>query len=176
MPNNADNVFVSGGNGAIAHAPLGTSVPTDFYDALNQAFNEVGYVNEDGVTEKEGIESKKITAWQNGDTVRTVQTAHALTYELTMLERNDETIAIAYGNGNAASHKINGEAKVHEVYVIDCLDGNDVVRIVIPDGQVVDKKEVAYKGLEATAYGVTIEAYPDANGDKAFIYSGTDLS
>ena len=176
MANSAENVFVAGGNGAIAHAPLATTLPEAFDDALDNAFVAVGYISEDGVTEKQNRETKQIKAWQNGDVVRTVQTGHSLIYEFTMIERNEETLAMFYGATDPDAIEVSGAVLGHEAFVIEALDGSGIVRIVIPDGQITDTKEVAYKASDPAMFGVTIECYPDDDGVKSYIYSGTELS
>ena len=51
-PNNAQNVSVAKPKvgGAIFVAPLGTDLPTDATTALDAAFQNVGYISEDGLT------------------------------------------------------------------------------------------------------------------------------
>lgn len=169
MTQSAGNVMVAG-SGAIFHAPTGTTLPTSATTALNAALKEVGYVGDEGVIEAQGTETAKIKAWQNGDTVRTKQTGHDLTYKFTMIETNDETVGLFYGNGTRVSHAVKGTELPHEAYVVDVLDGDDTVRIVIPDGQVTERGEVVYKSDSAIAYPVTITCYPDATGVKAYKY------
>jgi hypothetical protein len=54
-------------------------------------------------------------------------------------------------------------------------DGSDLIRIVVPDGQVVERGDVVYKNDTPIGYQVTVTAYPDASGVKAYIYqSGPD--
>lgn len=172
MTQTAANVMVAG-SGAIFHAPLATTLPTTAFTALNAAFKDVGYVSEDGVTESQGAESNPIKAW-GGDTVRTVQTAHNVTYRFSMIETNDESVALFYGNGTAASHVINGDVLEHQEFVLDMLDGDAVIRIVIPDGQITERGEVVYASGGAMLYPVTITCYPDDSGNKAYKYIDAD--
>ena len=54
--------------------------------------------------------------------------------------------------------------------MLEVRDGAKTVRIVLPDAQITERGEVTYKTDEAVAYDVTITAYPDKNGVKAYIY------
>lgn len=172
MTQNAANVMVAG-SGAIFHAPTATTLPSDAFTALDAAFKDVGYIGEDGVTESQGAESSKVKAW-NGDSVRTVQTAHDASYKFSMLETNDESVALFYGNGTAASHVINGDVLAHQSFVLDMLDGDAVIRIVIPDGQITERGDVVYTAGGPMLYPVTITCYPDALGNKAYKYIDAD--
>lgn len=170
MAETAANVRV-GVNGAVYHAPTNTTLPTTATATRNVAFKHVGYVSEEGVKETQATETNQIKAW-GGDVVRKIQTSHDVTYQFTMLETNDETAAVFYGDGNtAASVEITGDQLGRESYVLEVLDGDHTIRIVIPDGQVTERGEIQYVSTDAVKYSVTITCYPDANGVKAYKYS-----
>ena len=75
-----------GVTGAVYVAPTGTTLPTDATTSLAVAFDDVGYISEDGVTETQDTDTNDIVAWQNGAVVRKIQTSHDLTYSFAMLE------------------------------------------------------------------------------------------
>jgi hypothetical protein len=79
--------------GAVYVAPSGTALPTDATTALPVAHEDVGFIHEDGVTETQDTDTNDIIAWQNGATVRKVQTSHDLMYAFTMLETSEVTLA-----------------------------------------------------------------------------------
>lgn len=170
MATTAANVRVAVSGGAY-HAPLGSTLPTDAETAVGVEFSEVGYVSEDGLVQAMEAETEDIRAWQNGDIVRKVQTSHDLTYQFSMLETTNETLSVYYGAevvGGAL--EIRGEQLPHKCWVFDILDGDNIVRVVLPDAQVTERGEVTYTNSEAVAYDVTITAYPDADGVKAYMY------
>ena len=175
MSNVAQNVRV-GTTGALSFGPLGTTLPTDAKAALNAALKDVGYLGPDGVTQAIESDVTDIKAWQNGDTVRKVQTSHDLTFQFVMLETNALSLKIYYADetATATAVKITGKQSPHNVMVIDVLDDKHTIRIVLPDAQVTERGEVVYQNEEATGYDVTVTAYPDANGVKAYIYLATD--
>ena len=169
----ATKMFVAG-TGRILHAPIATAKPTDATTALNVAFKEVGFVGENGVTEAEGVSENKIKAWQNAAVAKKVQTEHDLTYKFDLLEAgNDEVVKVVHGSGTFASHSITGAMPANEAFIIEAVDGAGIVRIVIPNGQVTELGERKYAANDAVVYPVTITAYPDASGVKAYKYKGT---
>jgi len=169
----AAKAFVAA-TGRILHAPVATAKPTDATTSLNAAFKEVGYIGEAGVTEAEGQSENKIKAWQDSAVVRKVRTEHDLTYKFDLLEAgNDEVIKLVHGSGTFASHTITGAALTNEALVIEAVDGASIVRIVIPNGQVTEVGERKYVAGEAVVYPVTVTAYPDTSGVKAYKYKGT---
>lgn len=172
--NVASNVTVGKPNrtGAIYWAPLGTTLPTSASAALNAAFDCLGYVSEDGVTNNNSPESDTVKAW-GGDTVLVLQTDRPDTFQLSLLEAmNDDVLTAIYGSGNVTvdgSGNITVKATADEItagcWVIDIvLKGNRAKRIVIPEGKISEIGDIVYKDDEAVAYPLTIMNVPDSNG------------
>lgn len=174
----AENVRVAV-TGAIYGAPSGTTLPTAVDTEPDGAFEELGYVSEDGVTQAIGSERNEIKAWQNGDVVRKVQTSHDVTYQLAFLETTPAVLEAYYGNyddsGGAgeAVVELRGDSGTRQAWILNVLDGDNKQRVVIPDGEVTDQGDVVYVNGEAIQYDVTITAYPDENGVKAYLYFET---
>ena len=176
----AANVRV-GVTGAVYVAPIATALPDDATTSLIAAYEDVGYIHEDGVTETQDTDTNDIIAWQNGATVRKVQTNHDLMYQFTMLETSEVTLREYYGNfaeagsvgaGDPADDKvvIDGAELPNRRWVLSVLDGIHTLRIVIPDGQVTERGDITYANDDAVGREVTITCYPDTNGNKAYIY------
>jgi len=170
-----------GVTGAIYTAPSGTTVPTTVAGATT-GFSQLGYVSEDGLVTSTSTDTNDIKAWQNGDLVRRVQTSHDFTLQFTMLQTNEKTLEVYYGNfthgvGAAdGSVQVTGEQGYRGAWVFDVVDDDQLIRIVVPDGQVTERQDVSYVNGDAVTYGVTITCYPDANGVKAVIYFDTDAA
>jgi hypothetical protein len=173
MANTAANVRVGkpAVSGGVSVADAGTTLPTDATTGLAVGFTAAGYVGEDGVTQTIATDSTDIKAW-GGDIVRRVQTSHVVTYKFTLIETNDTTLAVYYGDDNVTAGNVEIKAGdlPHKEWSIDVVDGDNTIRVVIPDGQVTDRGDVVFKDDQAIGYDVTVTAYPDDSGVKAYIY------
>lgn len=171
MTTTAANVRV-GVTGGAYHAPTASTLPTDATTARDAAFKDVGYISEDGVSQTINSDTTEIKAWQNGDTVRKVQTAHDVSFTFTMIETSAETLKVFYADAaaTATAVEVTGAQSPHEAWVIEVLDGLQTIRIVLPDAQVTDRGDVVYKTDEAIGYEITLTAYPDTSGVKAYVY------
>ena len=163
----AVRVAVSGG---VHFAPTGTALPTSATATKNAAFDELGYVSEEGLTQAIDENVTSIKAWQNGDTVRKVQDSHELTYAFSCLETNDQVLRAYYGNYAAGTVEIRGDNETRGAWIFEIIDGGDRFRIVVPDGQVTDRGDIQYVNSNAVMYPMTIDCYPDDDGVKAYIY------
>lgn len=171
MATTADNVAVAV-TGEVSFAATGSTLPTDHSTALDGAFVGLGYNDESGVSETIGESRQAITAWQNGDEVRNIRTAHTVTYDFTCIETNEAVLEAYYGDYAAGTVEIKGDMATRGCWVIEVVDGDDVTRIVIPDGEVTGRGGVSYVGTGAVAYPMTITCYPDSSGVKAYQYYG----
>lgn len=178
MANTAANVLVGFPltTGGVLAGPLGTTLPTDATTAPDPGFIAAGYISEDGVTQTIDSDTEDIVAW-GGDIVRVINTTHALSYQFSFLETNEAVLSEVYGEANVTgsgadlSVAINSTPLPHRSYLLEVLDGDRRVRIVIPDGQITERGEVVYVHTDAVKYEVTVTAYPDATGNKAYIYT-----
>lgn len=179
--NNANNVSTGKPNktGAIYYAPFGTNLPTSTDDALDEAFKNLGYVSEDGLTNDNSPESDQIKAW-GGDTVINNQTGRPDSFQFTLLESlNVDVLKTVYGADNVivdASGNITTKATADEMpggsWVFDMkMRGNRKRRIVIPNGTISELGTITYKDNEAVGYPLTITDVPDASGVYHYEYT-----
>jgi hypothetical protein len=125
-------------------------------------------VSEDGVTETRDRSSNDIKAWQNGATVRTVVTDSGLTYTFTLLETKKETVELYYGTtvtqsaseGNFVIVPANTGGR--KSFIIDVIDGAELIRTYIPQGEVTEVGDRVYANGEPIGYEVTITTYADS--------------
>ena len=166
--------------GAVFRAPAGTPLPTDATTALNDAFKNLGYISEDGVTNSSSIESEEIKAW-GGDTVASPQTGKTDTFQMTMIESlNVEALKAYFGNtnvtgdsGSGISIKCNSKELEESVWVVDMIaTGNIPHRIVIPKAKPSELEDITYVDNEAAGLGMTLTALPDDQGNTHYEYIG----
>ena len=165
--------YVSAGKpkvgGAIFIAPLGTTLPTDATTALDAAFENVGYISEDGYTNSNSAETDAIKAW-GGDNVYNALTDKPDTFQWAMIEAGNKIVLkTVYGDDNVTGDLENGmtvransqEAMERAIVIETVLRGNILKRTVIPRAQLTELGDIVYKDDELVAYETTFSAHPD---------------
>lgn len=168
--------------GGILSGPLGTPAPDDGspFAALPVSMIPLGYISEDGVAETIGRSTERIKAW-GGDSVAVLQTEHSVTYTYTMIEALQEQVnkevfgepnvqvTPATGSeGRIVRVQLKSDVLPHRARCIEIADGDKKVRIWLPDSQITETGDVTYADNSLIAYPVTVEAFADANGVKAY--------
>lgn len=162
-------------SGAVFRAPVGTPLPTNATSELNSAFEPMGYVSSEGVTNSKNRESAEIKAW-GGDTVANPQTGKTDTFKIVFIEsKRLEVLKAAHGDDNVIGDDLSTGITIREnsaeldmaAYVIETVMGGTLKRIVIPEGKPTTIGDVVYKDDDVVAYDLTFTAYPSTtiNGD-----------
>lgn len=130
-------------------------------------FTDLGYVTDEGVTEARGRSSNDIRAWQGGVIVRTLVTEGTMTFSWKMMETSKATIEAFYGS-TVTQVATEGTLIVvptstggRKSFVLDVIDGVELNRTYIPQGEITEVGDVVYASGEPIAYEVTLTAYPD---------------
>jgi hypothetical protein len=173
----AQNVRVAV-TGGIYRAALNTTLPTSATTTAPGGFTDLGYISDEGVTQAVGRDVSDISAWQNGDVVRVVQTSHTVTYSLTFIETNGSVLETAYGNyedlgGGEGKVELTGDIMPSYAWLIDVIDGTTKIRLALPNGQVTETGDTTFVNGDLISYPVTITAFPDSDGVKAYKYLAT---
>lgn len=174
MANTAINVSTGRPNiaGAVYVGAIGTAtVPTDATTTLGSDFTCLGYVSEDGLENSNELTMSDIKEW-GGSIVYRSLTEMVDNFSLKLIEsENVDVLKAVYGDDNvtessgAITVNVKSSDPEEKIWVFELsLRGNKKKRIVIPDGAVTSRETIAYKADEAIAYGITVSAYPDANG------------
>lgn len=181
VSNNAQNVTAGKPKvgGAIYFAPLGSTLPTTATEALDAAFENVGYISDAGLVNSNSPSSENIKAW-GGDIVLTTLTEKPDTFKFTLIEAMSvNALKAIYGASNVEGTDLETGLEVHAnstqqpdyAWVIDMVFKNNTVkRIVIPDAGVSGVGDVTYADGSAVGYETTISAMPDENGDTHIEY------
>lgn len=161
----SENVRV-GLTGTIKKAPANTALPTSPTATPNVAFVDLGYISDAGFEQTQTSTTTQIKAWQNSDIVREIQTEHSLMFHFTAIETNAAVLAAYYGNYSAGKVEINGKQPGTFSWIFEVIDDDlvgvaDIIRIVIPRGQLTDRGTVTFAAADAIGYEMTIECFPD---------------
>lgn len=171
--NTATNVSTGKPNiaGAVFVAPRTATVPTDATTPLGDGFDCLGYVSEDGLENNNEMDVSAIKAWGGMIVYRSLNELDD-NFALTLIEsENVDVLKNVYGDENVteADGKITVDVKAEDpqekIWVFDlALRGSKKKRIVIPDGAITARETITYNDSDAIGYGITVSAYPDANG------------
>lgn len=161
MALNADNVVV-GITGKVYVGAASTTAPTSATSTLDAGFTDLGYVTADGVTFSTDRSTNQVRAWQNADLVREVVTEGTTTYQFTLLESTLDSVAAYFGTEVDNTGKISLVPTAtggRKSFVIDVVDGADVVRHYVPFGEILKIESQTIQNGEAVTYGMTVTAY-----------------
>lgn len=163
--------------GAVSVAPVGTELPTDTTAELNEAFKNLGYISDAGLSNDGSRESETIVAW-GGDIVATPQTSKNDTFTFNLIEvLNVDVLKTVFGDGNVSGTledgitvKVNSTPLEHHAFTVDMIVNEAVKRIVIPDAVITTIEAITYADNSITGYNCTINAFPDATGNTHYEY------
>lgn len=164
--------------GAISIAPVGTPLPQNATSALDPAFQKMGYVSEDGLTNDTSIETENIKAW-GGDTVLVTRTSREDTFGYTLLEvLSISVLKYVYGAANVTGDltsgieiKVNNKVDEAVSIVVDMiLNGGVLKRIVVPNGSVSEVGTITYRDNEPIGYNTTLACVPDSDENTHYEY------
>lgn len=162
-------------NADVYVAPVGTTAPTDVTTAWAAAWDALGLLSEDGMTETREEESTDHYAW-GGILVRTTRSKHKRTFTVTALEDNPTVWGLVNPGSTAttsAGPTPPAGVTTRQVYVpgpdprafgLELVDGDITKRRVIPRGEVVAVGDVTISDNEMAMYELTINVYPDGAG------------
>lgn len=163
--------------GAVSKGLTSATAPTGTASALT-GFEDLGYISEDGVTLQLPSAGEKtvLKGWQNGATVRTLRVTSddAPTITVTFLETKLEVVE-AYFGVTVTEAALEGsfeydqnDVRGYNSYVVDVVDGSELIRRYVPKGIVQEVGELVYKNAEPIGYQVTIECERDATAGYNF--------
>lgn len=170
-------------SGAVFTAPVGSTLPTDAVTAItsiSEAYKDLGYVSEDGLTESISITTSAIKEW-GGSIVLITQDEKTATFKFKLIEYlNKEVQKFANGDDNVSGTLDTGmkvsltDADTQERVLVfwQILRGGIPLRIVVPRCKITAIGDIVYKGNEAVAYDLTVQAIKNDSGQYYDKYMG----
>lgn len=170
-------------SGSVMRAPLGTKLPTKSYEGLQGPWTDNGFVDEDGVKQKEDRSTTDVFVW-GGDLVGTLQEHYARTVSMKLLQVVNETVlGTGYGtfnvkktaansqHGTELAVKMNPRLLDTVSWVIDGFYKDALARIVLPIARIVTIGDVQMTHKEYMGIDVdSLKCYPDEFGNHGYMY------
>lgn len=171
MANVAANVRAAV-SGKAYYAPIGTAAPTDAVTAWGAGWLDVGWVMSDkGIVESYDDSTKQIRGFQSGATLRTIIQSSDATFEWTSLETKGSTLQLFHKGstvtnaGGSYSMAVKLPVPQQWAFGFDIVDDPDhILRIIVPTGEISERKAISYVNADGYYYDLTMMGYPDNDG------------
>jgi len=156
--------------GSIAVAPESTTEPANEDSALNAAFVEVGYVDENGVLFNTSPNITDINSWQSQYPTRTLTETREGGVAFSMQQWNADNFKIAFGGGSievvSGGHYKYVPPSGNPAVQVICVTWTDThtYRLVVPRGQIVSDVQVPIRRAAAALLPVTFRVLGPAEG------------
>lgn len=169
-------------NGGVYLAPAGTSLPTDSVTSLAGTYVACGYVSDGGLQLTPSVSTADIREW-GGNLVRRIVQTFDGTLSWEFLQTDEQSMKATFGSsavtvtaansthGKQLAVKLSAALAPSGVWVFQIKDGDNKVRIVVPDGQITTVGEVSFVSGDAIKWPVTLSCYPDSSGNSIYIYT-----
>lgn len=160
--------------GAVQYAAIGTALPTDATAAAT-GFTSAGYVSEDGLTLTADYSTKDIKDWSLS-TVRTLLEEFTGEVSFAFIQTDYEGLCALFGSSNVtkAGDKITIKIGAHlppaQEFVFNMKDGNDRIRVCLPNAQAVLDGDLTFLASEPITWNVRLKCGADTSGETIYIY------
>ena len=186
MPVEVKNIFTGAPDqlttGAILSADTGATLPTEAWAAVDAAFKDSGYINEDGLKIGTNSSSTDIKDW-SGNIVRSIMSEYGNQLTWAHMELSEQSLKNFLGddnvtvtpadatNGTRITARFNADEMPIKSWVFKIKDGARKLLVVVPLGQVSERGEISLTKSEAITLPITLKTYPDASGNHLYWYS-----
>lgn len=153
--------------GAVSKGLTSATAPTGTASAITE-FTDLGAISDAGWTRTlEGAGDREVKRmWQNGAQVRVFRTPSddLPSFSMVFLETKKEVVETYFGVTvtqtvtEGSFEYVAGAERTASSYVIDVVDGSDLIRVYIPRGVVAEVGEQVFENGEVIGYEITIEA------------------
>lgn len=173
------NIAVTGG---VLAGPLGSTLPTTVAASIDAAIKPLGYVSEDGLESQGERSVEKIKDW-NADIIAQLQTEHSVRFGLTLYAVWDSDVCkevfgtdnitvtpATPSSGRLITVRETGSTLPNRVWIFDMKNGDKKLRIVLPNAKISEVGENKFAAGELAGFKITVEAFKDDAGVKAYRY------
>jgi len=156
--------------GHLYSAPIGTAMPTTVTAAVPTPWVELGYTTEDGVSMSVDTTKEDFRVWQSSSPCRSVVTEQTLTTTFTLVQRNPETLRVAFGGGTTtvatgvATYTPPAVGLADLAFVYEVIDGAIIDRYLLYRGNPSLTGEINFQKAEMTGYEIEITHLNSTDG------------
>lgn len=155
-------------------APIATALPTDATTALGVGFVNLGFIDDQGITIRQGSKIVEIRDW-NGDLVAALDDEVSASITMTLMQTGVSTMQEIYGAGNVTltgtapnetleSVSFSGDPLPHKRYAWEMKNSKGLGRLIAEDGQITEVGDIKVVKKDVIKYPVTVTLYRGASG------------
>jgi hypothetical protein len=172
----AETVLAAGG--LVAYAVAETAAPVNPTIAPAAAYNDLGYISEDGLTFSFGDEQEEIGAWQALVAIRRARTGQTFEANFNLRQWNELTLPVAFGGGavdvpSAGIYRYRfpdpGDAIVERAFLVRWKDGARNFQLWVPRMVVSEPTETTLARASAADLPLQLAALQPSTGRVAEI-------
>ncbi|WP_053061991.1 hypothetical protein [Rhodococcus sp. ARP2] len=172
MTNYDDTLVRLGVTGAFRTGPLGTTAPIGMAPYVAPVV-DLGWISDEGITENRETDTTPFTPWQSNSPIRVATTSEIITFETILWSTSFDTISLYFKTKAEDMTETAGVVEFvdgnikdpdRRFFAVDVIDGIYARRALIPNGEVTERAGLTYKKDELVGMGVTVTAYPGAEG------------
>lgn len=172
----------SGVAGAISMAPVGTELPKTARDDVDSAFKSSGYVSNEGVNVTPTLNTTEVVDW-NGDVIRTLLESFTGTVNFSLIQFDGASAKMVFGDDNVSETpatsmtgaqvnvSIGASLPAAKSWVFRMKDGDNLIRVVLPNAQVTDWAELTFAKNTPIPLPATLTCNADESGKSIYIYT-----
>ncbi len=138
--------------------------PTSALSTPGGTWTDLGLTTNTGVTRSEPATAQTRRAWQNNTKLRTLVTEAAVRWTTILVQTNPDTVELFHGVPLEADGSLITNPGVWPTieWLIDLIDGDNVIREYAPTAQVVEIGDQVAVAGDTFGWPITIEASYDA--------------
>lgn len=126
-------------------------------------WTDLGLTTNTGVTRSEPVTSQTRRAWQNNTKLRTLVTEASVRWQTVLVQTNPDTVELFHGQALSSGSLVTSPGVWPTIaFLIDLIDGDNVIREYAPTAQVVEIGDQVAVAGDTFGWPVTIEATYDA--------------
>jgi len=154
-------------------APVGTTMPTDVVTPMPSPWVDLGYTTEDGLAMSVDTNKEDMNVWQSRSPCRSVVTSQTYTTTFTLVQRNADTLKLAFGGGTVEAGTGIPPGIVYTpppaglseaAFVYEVVDGTITDRYLMYRGNPALSGDISFTKGDMTGYQIEVTHLDTSDG------------